>query len=421
MLHGPHRARRSGARVRGAAGPRDLRRVPDPTLLARRTVPSPDPLSLIWTTTPWTIPSNLAIAVHPDETYSWVESRAAGTTWSPSSSCRRVADDSAGRTGSAVPSCPAGRSRAPSTRTPCRRSAGASSLPRKTRARSASSSATTSPWTRAPDSCTPPPATAKTTSSPGSGRSCRSSRPSMRPDGSRRSRSTGAEGPRRESGDRRRPQGRRRPCRIRPEVPPRVPALLALQEPRHLSGDDPVVRPSRRREDRRPARRARRDRPREVDPALGRGAHRRHGREPARVGGLAPAALGLADHAALRHARRRARRGLSVERLAGGAAEVLRAPRRDLPRGRRRRLVRAAGRRLPAGGRRPPRVRPRRLSDGDRHPRRVVRLRRLAHRRAALGRVARARESGSGSGRIARPISTSRDTTSIAAGSSRRF
>jgi isoleucyl-tRNA synthetase len=28
---------------------------------------------LIWTTTPWTIPSNLAIAVHPDETYSVVE------------------------------------------------------------------------------------------------------------------------------------------------------------------------------------------------------------------------------------------------------------------------------------------------------------------------------------------------------------
>ncbi|MDQ5873351.1 MAG: class I tRNA ligase family protein, partial [Acidobacteriota bacterium] len=28
-----------------------------------------DPELLIWTTTPWTIPSNLAIAVHPDETY----------------------------------------------------------------------------------------------------------------------------------------------------------------------------------------------------------------------------------------------------------------------------------------------------------------------------------------------------------------
>ena len=28
---------------------------------------------LIWTTTPWTIPSNLAIAVHPEETYSWID------------------------------------------------------------------------------------------------------------------------------------------------------------------------------------------------------------------------------------------------------------------------------------------------------------------------------------------------------------
>ena len=28
---------------------------------------------LIWTTTPWTIPSNLAIAVHPDEQYAWVK------------------------------------------------------------------------------------------------------------------------------------------------------------------------------------------------------------------------------------------------------------------------------------------------------------------------------------------------------------
>ena len=28
---------------------------------------------LIWTTTPWTIPSNVAIAVHPDEIYAWVD------------------------------------------------------------------------------------------------------------------------------------------------------------------------------------------------------------------------------------------------------------------------------------------------------------------------------------------------------------
>ena len=28
---------------------------------------------LVWTTTPWTIPSNVAIAIHPEETYAWVE------------------------------------------------------------------------------------------------------------------------------------------------------------------------------------------------------------------------------------------------------------------------------------------------------------------------------------------------------------
>ena len=28
---------------------------------------------MIWTTTPWTLPANLAIAVHPTETYTAVE------------------------------------------------------------------------------------------------------------------------------------------------------------------------------------------------------------------------------------------------------------------------------------------------------------------------------------------------------------
>ncbi len=32
-----------------------------------------DPHVVIWTTTPWTIPANLAVAVHPDEEYSWVK------------------------------------------------------------------------------------------------------------------------------------------------------------------------------------------------------------------------------------------------------------------------------------------------------------------------------------------------------------
>ena len=33
----------------------------------------PNASFLIWTTTPWTIPSNLAIAVHPEETYFWID------------------------------------------------------------------------------------------------------------------------------------------------------------------------------------------------------------------------------------------------------------------------------------------------------------------------------------------------------------
>src|SRR6187200_765647 len=44
---------------------------PTETLLNDESMPNA--ALLIWTTTPWTIPSNLAIAVHPDETYAWVE------------------------------------------------------------------------------------------------------------------------------------------------------------------------------------------------------------------------------------------------------------------------------------------------------------------------------------------------------------
>ena len=34
---------------------------------------------LIWTTTPWTLPSNTAVAVHPDVTYVVARTRATGT------------------------------------------------------------------------------------------------------------------------------------------------------------------------------------------------------------------------------------------------------------------------------------------------------------------------------------------------------
>jgi isoleucyl-tRNA synthetase len=40
---------------------------------------APNPAIVIWTTTPWTIPANLALAVHPDVEYAWV--RTGGETW----------------------------------------------------------------------------------------------------------------------------------------------------------------------------------------------------------------------------------------------------------------------------------------------------------------------------------------------------
>ena len=38
-----------------------------------RTVKNPETLFLAWTTTPWTLPSNLSLAVHPDLDYLKIE------------------------------------------------------------------------------------------------------------------------------------------------------------------------------------------------------------------------------------------------------------------------------------------------------------------------------------------------------------
>ena len=73
-------------------GPGDLRRVSGRAI--RRSpdrCPAPTRASSIWTTTPWTIPSNVAIAVHPDETYALVEAGRRATSSSPRSSLERVA------------------------------------------------------------------------------------------------------------------------------------------------------------------------------------------------------------------------------------------------------------------------------------------------------------------------------------------
>ncbi len=48
--------------------------VDDPSVYVRfRLIEEPDTSLLVWTTTPWTLPSNLALAVHPDVDYAFVE------------------------------------------------------------------------------------------------------------------------------------------------------------------------------------------------------------------------------------------------------------------------------------------------------------------------------------------------------------
>ena len=45
----------------------------DPSVMVRFPLKDENDVSLlIWTTTPWTLPSNMAVAVHPDETYAKV-------------------------------------------------------------------------------------------------------------------------------------------------------------------------------------------------------------------------------------------------------------------------------------------------------------------------------------------------------------
>src|SRR6266571_888342 len=79
---------------------------------------------------------------------------------------------------------------------------------------------------------------------------------------------------------------------------PHVSALLALQEPDALPCHRAVVH--RARQARLPRERPRGDQARRaVDPAVGRGAHLQHGGAPARVGHLAPAGLGGADRRVL--------------------------------------------------------------------------------------------------------------------------
>ena len=208
----------------------------------------------------------------------------------------------------------------------------------------------------------------------------------------------------------RQPADHRAPARARARWSAEVPldahlsALLALQEPDALPRHRAVVHRARPRGA--PARARRCDairHERALDPALGRGAHLQHDRAPAGLVHLAPARLG---------------RARSSPSTATGCGTLLlerarwsstsppscaagRAPTSG---------TRATAAELLPAGHPLPEVRRRRLPQGDRHPRRVVRL-----GLSATPRCSRPAPTCAG-----RPTCTWRARTSTAAGSTPR-
>jgi len=70
---------RIGATLSSHEVAQGYREVEDPSVYVRfRVAGEPSTFFLVWTTTPWTLPSNLLLAVHPDVEYAWV--RRAGET-----------------------------------------------------------------------------------------------------------------------------------------------------------------------------------------------------------------------------------------------------------------------------------------------------------------------------------------------------
>jgi isoleucyl-tRNA synthetase len=64
---------RIGATLSSHEVAQGYREVEDPSVYVRFTVEGEAACSfLVWTTTPWTLPSNLLLAVHPDVDYAWV-------------------------------------------------------------------------------------------------------------------------------------------------------------------------------------------------------------------------------------------------------------------------------------------------------------------------------------------------------------
>ena len=75
--------------------------VEDPSIVVRFPVEGEERTSfLVWTTTPWTLPSNLALAVHPDVDYVFVRTAAASGESSPDSTREAGSSDSAREAGS---------------------------------------------------------------------------------------------------------------------------------------------------------------------------------------------------------------------------------------------------------------------------------------------------------------------------------
>jgi isoleucyl-tRNA synthetase len=65
---------RIGATLSSHEVAQGYREVEDPSIFVRfRALGEPDTYFLVWTTTPWTLPSNLLLAVHPDVEYAWVK------------------------------------------------------------------------------------------------------------------------------------------------------------------------------------------------------------------------------------------------------------------------------------------------------------------------------------------------------------
>ena len=256
---------------------------------------------LIWTTTPWTIPSNLAIAFHPDFEYARLR-RSTGTAGDRRQGARR------GRRGQ--------------DRAAVRRAAGATFegramerlvLPASAlrRAIRSACSATTSRSTPAPGAVHTAPGHGADDYQTGvkygldiygpvdAGRPLPRDRRALRR----------AAGVRRQSEGRSGARGARPPLASR-GLRPLVSALLALPQPGDLPRDLAVVHRDGRRSDLRGGARLQGRSTRStqrVDPVVGTRPDLQHDREPARLVHLAPARVGRADPGGRLHQLRRSR------------------------------------------------------------------------------------------------------------------